>query len=347
MAASILVTGAAGFIGFHVASRLLDEGREVVGVDSFSDYYDPDLKQARFARLDARRGFTGIRLDLSDAADTRSLFGTRTFGIVLHLAAQPGVRHALTHPGDYASANLTAFLNVIEGCRHNGVAHLVYASSSSVYGANAKLPFAESDPVDLPVSLYAATKRANELMAHSYAHLFGLPSTGLRFFTVYGPWGRPDMAIYRFTDRIARGEPIEVAAGGEVLRDFTFIDDAVEAVMRVVAGGPPEVAHEKASGPDRSAVAPVRLFNIGGDRPSDLNQVVRLIEAALGRQANRSSMPLPAGDVPATASDVGAFRARFGRVAPTSLEDGIARFVAWYRTYHGLDRPRSLDSAPI
>lgn len=337
MAAPILVTGAAGFIGFHVASRLLDEGREVVGVDSFSDYYDPALKRARFARLEARSGFTGIRLDLSDAAATRSLFATHIFGTVLHLAAQPGVRHALTHPGAYASANLTAFLNMIEGCRHSDVAHLIYASSSSVYGANPKLPFAESDPVDRPLSLYAATKRANELMAHSYAHLFGLPSTGLRFFTVYGPWGRPDMAIYRFTDRIARGEPIEVAAGGEVLRDFTFIDDAVEAVMRVVAGDPPETAEAEPGGPDRSAVAPVRLFNIGGDRPSDLNRVVRLIEAALGRKANRSSMALPAGDVPATASDVRAFQAVYGQVVPTSLEDGIARFVAWYRSYHGFD----------
>ncbi len=336
MSGPILVTGAAGFIGFHLASRLLAEGRAVVGVDSFSDYYDPALKQARFARLTAQDGFTGIRLDLADAAATRALFEAHRFGIVLHLAAQPGVRHALNHPDSYAGANLTAFLQVLEGCRHTGVGHLVYASSSSVYGGNSKLPFAESDAVDLPLSLYAATKRANELMAHSYAHLFGLPATGLRFFTVYGPWGRPDMAIYRFTDRIARGEPIEVAAGGEVLRDFTFIDDAVEAVMRVVAGEPPETAEAGPDGPDRSPLAPVRLFNIGGDRPSDLNRVIGLIEAALGRSAIRVAAPLPPGDVPSTSSDVRSFCARYGRVPPTSLEDGIARFVAWYRSYHGL-----------
>jgi UDP-glucuronate 4-epimerase len=336
MAAPILVTGAAGFIGFHTASRLLASGREVVGVDSFSDYYDPGLKQSRFAELERRPGFQGIRLDLADGLATRSLFDRGEFRTVLHLAAQPGVRYALANPDVYASANLIAFLNVLEGSRHTGVKHLVYASSSSVYGGNRKLPFAEADPVDHPISLYAATKRANELMAHSYAHLFGLPCTGLRFFTVYGPWGRPDMAIYRFTDRIARGEPIEVAADGAVMRDFTFIDDAVEALETILDGPPPESAADEASAPDKSGVAPFRVFNIGGDRPSDLNRVIGLIESALGRSAIRVVTPLPPGDVPATCSDPQSFSAAYGRLPATPLEDGIPRFVAWYRSYHGV-----------
>ena len=335
MAAPVLVTGAAGFIGFHVARRLLAAGKGVVGVDAFSDYYDPTLKQARFSQLQDSQGFTGIRLDLADAMATRALFDQYGFPLVLHLAAQPGVRYALDHPDAYATANITAFLSVLEGSRHTGVAHLVYASSSSVYGGNTKLPFAEADPVDHPMSLYAATKRANELMAHSYAHLFGLPSTGLRFFTVYGPWGRPDMAIYRFTDRIARGEPIDVAAGGAVSRDFTFIDDAVEAVMRVLDGPAPERAREGGR-PDRSATAPFRLFNIGGDRPSDLNRVVALIEAALGRPADRRTSPLPPGDVVATSACSASFLAQYGRIPATPLEIGIPRFVDWYRGYHSL-----------
>jgi UDP-glucuronate 4-epimerase len=331
MAAPILVTGAAGFIGFHTARRLLASGRKVVGVDCFSEYYDPGLKQSRFAELERRPGFQGIRLDLADGPATRSLFDRNRFRTVLHLAAQPGVRYALTNPDVYASANLIAFLNVLEGSRHAGVEHLVYASSSSVYGGNRKLPFAEGDPVDHPISLYAATKRANELMAHSYAHLFGIPCTGLRFFTVYGPWGRPDMAIYRFTDRIARGEPIEVAADGAVMRDFTFIDDAVGAIEKILDGS----AADEGSAPDKSGVAPFRLFNIGGDRPSDLNRVIGLIESALGRSAIRVAAPLPAGDVPATCSDIHSFSATYGRVPATPLEEGIPRFVAWYRSYQG------------
>lgn len=336
MAAPILVTGAAGFIGFHAAQALLARGWQVVGIDSFSPYYDPALKEARFARLEALPGFVGERLDLTEPGSVRSLFERHGFRRVLHLAAQPGVRHALTHPGDYAAANLTAFVDVLEACRHGRVEHLVYASSSSVYGANRTLPFAEGDPVDHPVSLYAATKRANELMAHSYAHLFGLPCTGLRFFTVYGPWGRPDMAIYRFTERIARGEPIEVAAGGEVRRDFTYVDDAVEGALRVLLGPPPEPVPGGPEAPDRSRVAPVRLLNIGGDRPSDLNRVVGLIEAALGREATRSEVPLPPGDVASTSSDIASFSSIFGRLPATSLDVGIPRFVAWYRSFHGL-----------
>ena len=334
MATPVLVTGAAGFIGFHLARRLLAGGTEVVGVDCFSDYYDPALKQARFSQLEHQPGFTGIRLDLADPNATRALFDRYRFARVLHLAAQPGVRHALDHPNAYATANVTAFLNVLEASRHTGVAHLDYASSSSVYGGNSKLPFAETDSVDHPISLYAATKRANELMAHSYAHLFNLPSTGLRFFTVYGPWGRPDMAIYRFTDRIARGEPIEVAAGGAVSRDFTFVDDAAEAVVRVL-DGPPPGRGDSMSAPDRSGIAPFRLFNIGGDRPSDLNRVIALIEGALGIGAVRLTSPLPPGDVVSTSSEPASFAAAYGRVPATPLEVGIARFVDWYRSYHG------------
>ncbi|NNM74093.1 NAD-dependent epimerase/dehydratase family protein [Enterovirga aerilata] len=347
MATPILVTGAAGFIGFHVARRLLAEGRTVVGVDSFSSYYDPRLKEARFARLSEFPGFTGLRFDLADALATRQLFDRHGFRTALHLAAQPGVRYALTNPEAYASANLTAFVNILEGCRHTRTEHLVYASSSSVYGANTKLPFSEADPVDQPISLYAATKRSNELMAHAYAHLFGLPCTGLRFFTVYGPWGRPDMAIYRFTDRIARGEPIEVAAGGEVRRDFTYVDDAVEAVIRVLAGSPPAPARQEMRGPDGSPVAPIRLLNIGGDRPSDLNRVVALIESELGRRAVRLTTALPPGDVVSTSSDASSFAALYGRVSPTSLEQGIASFVAWYRSYHEPGHIRASGSDPV
>ncbi len=334
MAAPILVTGSAGFIGFHVARRLLDEGATVVGVDSFSDYYDPGLKQARFSQLESRPGFTGIRLDLADTEGTRALFDRHGFRRVIHLAAQPGVRYALTHPHVYAGANLGAFLSVLEACRHAGVEHLVYASSSSVYGGNTKMPFAEGDPVDHPISLYAATKRANELMAHSYAHLFGLPTTGLRFFTVYGPWGRPDMAIYRFTEQISRGEPIEVAADGKVWRDFTFIDDALEAVMRVL-NGPAPARSAGETGPDRSTIAPFRLLNIGGDRPTELNHVIGLIEAALGRKALRVSTPLPRGDVVMTSSDVATFSELYGRPPATGIDRGIRLFVEWYRRYHG------------
>jgi UDP-glucuronate 4-epimerase len=335
VAAPILVTGAGGFIGYHVARRLLEAGQEVVGVDSLSDYYDPTLKRARLSQLQARPGFTNVHLDLADLDPTLGLFARHRFRTVLHLAAQPGVRYALTNPGAYTSANLAAFVHVLEACRHTRVGHLVYASSSSVYGGNTKLPFSEQDAVDHPVSLYAATKRANELMAHSYAHLFDLPTTGLRFFTVYGPWGRPDMAIYRFTERIGRGEPIEVAADGRVERDFTFIDDAVEAVMRVLGGPAPGTAGAEGR-PDRSALGPFRVFNIGGDRPSDLNRVIELIESALGRSAIRVAMALPPGDVVATSADAASFSDAYGRVTATPLEVGIPRFVDWYRRYHGL-----------
>ncbi len=324
MTSPILVTGAAGFIGFHVAKRLLAMGKAVIGVDHFSPYYDVALKKARWNALERRPGtFTGLRLDLADAVTVEKLFRDHHPEWVIHLAAQPGVRRALTEPMPYATENLVAFLNILEGCRHAGVRHLVYASSSSVYGLNTKLPFAESDRADHPASLYAATKRANELMAHSYSHLFGLPATGLRFFTVYGPWGRPDMAVYRFTDAIANGRRIEVANGGKVWRDFTYVDDIVEGVVRVL-GLPPEMTDG----------APHAVYNIGNDRPEELNSLIALIEKALRRKTQRIDMPLPPGDVLETRADISALRQAVGFAPETSLEEGVSRFVAWYRQYH-------------
>ncbi|HEV2560473.1 MAG TPA: NAD-dependent epimerase/dehydratase family protein, partial [Microvirga sp.] len=300
-----MVTGAAGFVGFHVARRLLERGVPVVGVDSFTPYYDPALKEARFAGLLGTEGFTGERLDLADEAAVRDLFARHKPRRVIHLAAQPGVRRALADPHPYVTANVVAFLNVLEACRHGGVEHLVYASSSSVYGANRKLPFAERDSVDHPVSLYAATKKSNELMAHAYSHLFGLPSTGLRFFTVYGPWGRPDMAVYAFTHAIAQGRPIEVANGGRVWRDFTYIDDIVEGVMRVLdRPAQANPAFDPLQPDPATSTAPHRVYNIGNDAPEELNRLIGLIEAELGRRAERIERPLPPGDVLETRADV-------------------------------------------
>lgn len=334
MSAPILLTGAAGFIGFHTAERLLDRGETVIGLDCFSPYYDVALKEARFARLVGREGFIPARLDLCDGPALRDLFAAHAPRRVVHLAAQPGVRKALTDPDPYVQANIVAFLNVLEACRHGGVEHLVYASSSSVYGANRKLPFAEGDPVDHPVSLYAATKKANELMAHSYAHLFGLASTGLRFFTVYGPWGRPDMAVYTFTDAIAKGKPIQVANAGEVWRDFTYIDDIVEGVVRVLdRRAAPNPDFDPLHPDPATAQAPHRVYNIGNDHPEELNRLIAIIEAELGAKADRTDVPLPPGDVLETRADVTALRRDVGFAPRTSLEDGVARFVAWYRAY--------------
>jgi UDP-glucuronate 4-epimerase len=329
------VTGAAGFVGFHVARRLLESGVRVVGVDSFTAYYDPRLKEARFAELLAHKDFAAARLDLADEAATRALFTEHRPRRVVHLAAQPGVRRALTDPHPYVAANVVGFLNILEGCRHGAVEHLVYASSSSVYGANRKLPFSERDRVDHPISLYAATKRADELMAHAYAHLFGLPATGLRFFTVYGPWGRPDMAVYAFTHAIAEGRPIEVANGGKVWRDFTYVDDVVEGVVRLLDRAPTcaAVGAAQASDPEASA-APHRIYNIGNDRPEELNELIALIEAALGRTAQRIERPLPPGDVLETRADISDLRRAVGFAPATPLQEGIRRFVAWYRGFH-------------
>jgi UDP-glucuronate 4-epimerase len=336
MTAPILVTGAAGFIGFHVAQRLLRDGRPVVGVDSFTPYYDVGLKEARFAELTPHNIFIPERLDLADADATRDLFERHKPAFVVHLAAQPGVRRALVEPQPYVVSNVVGFLNILEGCRHGGVEHLVYASSSSVYGANGKLPFSEHDPVDHPVSLYAATKQSNELMAHAYAHLFGLSATGLRFFTVYGPWGRPDMAVYAFTDAIARGRPIEVANGGKVWRDFTYVDDIVEGVVRLIDHpARPDPAWDARSPDPATAAVAHRVYNIGNDRPEELNHLIALIEDALGRKAERVDRPLPPGDVLETRADVSDLRRDVGFAPATPLAEGVRRFVAWYRAYHG------------
>ncbi|HZB61420.1 MAG TPA: NAD-dependent epimerase/dehydratase family protein [Microvirga sp.] len=335
MSAPILVTGAAGFIGFHVAQRLLAEGHQVVGVDSFTPYYDVSLKEARFAGLLPHNTFFGERVDLADAEATGDLFRRHRFERVVHLAAQPGVR--FVDPQPYAASNLLGFMNMLEACRHGNVGHLVYASSSSVYGANGKLPFSEHDAADHPISLYAATKKANEMMAHSYAHLFGLPATGLRFFTVYGPWGRPDMAVYKFTHAIAEGREIQVANGGKVWRDFTYVDDIVEGVVRLVDRAPAADPAWNAARPDPAiSPAPHRVYNIGNDRPEEVNRLIGLIEEALGRKANRVDAPLPPGDVIETRADVQDLRRAVGFAPSTSLEEGIRRFVEWYRGYHGI-----------
>jgi UDP-glucuronate 4-epimerase len=330
----LLVTGAAGFIGFHVAQRLLDAGHAVVGVDSFTPYYDVALKEARFARLTSHPAFTPERVDLADTEAVRALFGRHNPQRVIHLAAQPGVRFVSPQP--YVASNLVAFMNLLEACRHGGIAHLVYASSSSVYGANRKLPFSEHDGADHPVSLYAATKKANEMMAHSYAHLFGLPATGLRFFTVYGPWGRPDMAVYTFTRAIAEGRPIEVANAGQVWRDFTYVDDIVEGIVRLVERAPVANPDWDAAHPDpATSSAPHRVYNIGNDHPEELNRLIALIEAALGKTAQRIERPLPPGDVLSTRADVSDLRRDVGFAPTISLEDGVDRFVRWFRDYHG------------
>jgi UDP-glucuronate 4-epimerase len=333
----ILVTGAAGFIGFHVARRLLATGRPVVGVDNLTPYYDPALKQARLKQLQGEKQFRFVKLDLADRAATAALFAAEKFADVIHLAAQAGVRHSLNHPHDYVDANLQGFLNVLEGCRHHGCRNLIFASSSSVYGANTKLPFSTSDNVDHPISLYAASKKANELMAHSYAHLFGLPVTGLRFFTVYGPWGRPDMAMWIFADAITQARPIRLFNHGNMRRDFTYVDDVVEAVVRLVdrpASGDPSWSGDRPD-PSRSR-APWRVYNIGNNKPVDVTHVVALLEQALGRSAQRELLPMQPGDVPATYADVDDLMRDVGFRPATPIEQGIARFVAWYREYHKL-----------
>lgn len=337
MSDPILVTGAAGFIGFSFACHLLAAGRAVVGVDNLNAYYDPALKEARLAELRRFAGFTFHRLDLADRAATADLFRTAAFGPVVHLAAQAGVRYSLENPHAYVDANLVGFLNVLEGCRQRAVPHLVFASSSSVYGANTAIPFSEHRPADHPVSLYAATKRANELMAHSYAWLYKIPTTGLRFFTVYGPWGRPDMAPSIFARAIAAGEPIRLFNKGRLRRDFTYIDDVVAAMERLIGKAPSGDPGWSGAAPDPAASsAPWRIYNIGGSRAIEVTRFVELLEQAMGRTAIREYLPMQPGDVPETLADATDLAAAVGLQPATPIEDGIGRFVAWFRAYHGL-----------
>lgn len=332
----VLVTGCAGFIGMHVAKRLLERGDEVVGIDNVNDYYDPDLKLARLAQLQPHPCFSFRRLDISDGAAMSGLFAAERFPRVVHLAAQAGVRYSLKNPQAYVNSNVTGFLNMLEGCRHHGCEHLVFASSSSVYGANRKLPFSEHDNTDHPVSLYAATKKANELMAHTYSHLFGLPVTGLRFFTVYGPWGRPDMSLALFTRAILEGRPIDVFNHGDMERDFTYVDDIVEGVVRILDVVPQGDPNVDMTEPDpATSYAPYRLYNIGNNRPVKLTRFIELVEASLGRKATLNLLPMQPGDVPATYADVDDLGRAVGFRPSTPLEEGIARYVAWYREYYG------------
>jgi UDP-glucuronate 4-epimerase len=332
---NILVTGAAGFIGSTLALRLLERGDRVVGLDNLNDYYDVSLKNARLARLRAFNNFEFEKADIADREHMASLFAERKFDAVMHLAAQAGVRYSIENPGAYIDANLVGFANVIEGARRAKIGHFVFASSSSVYGANAKLPFAEDDNIDHPVSLYAATKKANELMAHSYAHLYRLPCTGLRFFTVYGPWGRPDMALFKFTQGILAGEPIPVFNRGEMVRDFTYVDDIVEGVVRVIdRPAQADPAWTAAAPTPSSSNAPYRIYNIGNNQPVKLMRYIEVLEQCLGRKAKLDLLPLQAGDVPETIADVSRLAAAVGFKPSTSIETGVARFVEWYRSYY-------------
>ena len=326
---AVLVTGAAGFIGFHVAQLLLSEGREVVGLDIVNSYYDPKLKEARLDILKRQPNFTFVKLDLTDRAAMQALFEKHRFPLVVHLAAQAGVRYSLEHPHAYVDANLEGFLNVLEGCRHAECRHLVYASSSSVYGANSRVPFRVSDNVDHPLSLYGATKRANELMAHAYAHLFALPATGLRFFTVYGPWGRPDMAMWLFTEAILENRPIKLFNNGHMRRDFTYVDDAVEAVVRLVRC-PPAPNPARSQNDPATSLAPWRVYNVGNSKPVEVTEVVRLIEEALGKPAVRELLPMQPGDVPQTCADATDLERAVGFRPDTPIGEGIRRFVDWF-----------------
>ena len=330
----VLVTGAAGFIGMHASERLLARGDEVVGLDNLNDYYDPQLKRDRLARIEPHPNFRFVKMDVADRPGIEKLFADEKFDRVIHLAAQAGVRYSIENPHAYIDSNIVGFMNILEGCRHNKVQHLAYASSSSVYGGNTKMPFSEHDSVDHPISMYAATKKANELMAHTYSHLFGLPTTGLRFFTVYGPWGRPDMALFLFTKATLEGRPIDVFNHGKMQRDFTYVDDIVEGVIRVLdhtAESDPEFNADQPD-PGRSK-APFRVFNIGNHSPVQLMDYIGAIESALGMEAKKNFLPMQDGDVPATYADTSELNAWTGFQPDTSVKDGVARFVAWYREY--------------
>ncbi len=333
--AKILVTGAAGFIGSHLSQRLLARGDEVIGLDNLNDYYDVSLKEARLARLQGKDGFQFVQLDLADREGIAELFAQQRFDRVVNLAAQAGVRYSLINPHAYVDSNLTGFVNILEGCRHNEVEHLVYASSSSVYGANTSMPFSVHDNVDHPVSLYAASKKANELMAHTYAHLFRLPVTGLRFFTVYGPWGRPDMALFLFTKAILSGKPIDVFNYGKMRRDFTYIDDIVEGVIRTLDNTATPNPDWDGGDPDPgTSSAPSRIYNIGNNNPVELMDLISTLEQALGQSAEKNLMPIQPGDVPATYADVDDLMRDVGFKPATPIATGVQRFVEWYREYY-------------
>ncbi len=342
----ILVTGAAGFIGSHVAQRLLARGDEVVGLDNLNEYYDVTLKQARLARLTAAANFRFVKLDLADTAGMAALFAAERFARVVHLAAQAGVRHSLEDPHAYVRSNVTGTLSVLEGCRHNAVGHLVYASTSSVYGANTNMPFSVHNIADHPLSLYASSKRANELMAHNYSALFGLPTTGLRFFTVYGPWGRPDMALFLFTRNILDGKPIDVFNHGHHRRDFTYVDDIAEGVVRAVDRPAQPDPGWRSDAPDpASSFAPFRLYNIGNNRPVQLMRYIEIIEECLGRKAQKNFLALQPGDVPETCADIDDLVRDVGYRPATPVEVGVKNFVDWFCGYYGYDR-KSVASQP-
>lgn len=331
----ILLTGVAGFIGMHTTLRLLERGDEVIGIDNLNDYYDVTLKQARLARLVTHPNFHFIQMDIADTQGMADLFAKADLQRVIHLAAQAGVRYSLLNPHAYIQSNLAGFTNILEGCRHGNIEHLIYASSSSVYGGNTKLPFSEHDNIDHPVSLYAATKKSNELMAHTYSHLFGLPTTGLRFFTVYGPWGRPDMALFLFTKAILEDKPIDVFNHGNMIRDFTFIDDIVEGVIRTLDKPSVPDPNFDADRPDPAVSnVPYRVFNIGNNQPVKLMEYIKALETALGKVAQKNFLPMQPGDVPATYADTTELDNWIGFKPNTQMQQGIARFVSWYREYN-------------
>lgn len=330
-----LVTGAAGFIGFHVTQSLLNAGHQVVGLDNLNDYYDVNLKMSRLALIAEHSGFTFIKGDLADREGMAKIFRCHRFQRVIHLGGQAGVRYSLENPLAYADANLVGHLNILEGCRHNQVEHLLYASSSSVYGLNRKMPFSTDDSVDHPVSLYAATKKANELMSHSYSHLYGIPTTGLRFFTVYGPWGRPDMALFKFTRGMIAGEKIDVYNHGQMQRDFTYIDDIVESIIRLQDVIPqPDKKWTVEKGSPAASSAPYRVYNIGNSQPVTLMAYIEALEGALGMVADKNMLPMQSGDVAETSADTRSLYQVIGFKPQTSVEDGVARFVAWYKEFY-------------
>lgn len=332
----ILVTGAAGFIGFHLCRRLLDRGDEVLGLDNLNEYYDVNLKKARLAQLEDLKGFRFVRLDLADRNGMAALFAKERFDTVVNLAAQAGVRYSLVNPHAYIDSNIAGFLNVLEACKHTGVGHLVFASSSSVYGANTKMPFSVRNNVDHPVSLYGATKKANELMAHTYSSLYNLPCTGLRFFTVYGPWGRPDMALFLFTKSILEGKPIDVFNYGKMKRDFTYIDDIVEGVVRVIERIPePDTGWDGNNPNPARSYGPYRLYNIGNNNPVELMRFIEVLEDCLSKKAKKNMLPMQPGDVPATYADIDDLMKDVGFKPSTPIEEGIKRFIEWYQGYYG------------